>query len=167
MSHKRLLLPMCTIGSLFVGPLAFASDDMKTDSPAKKEASTQRVEPNTKMDSSAQQMRHDEKTPDSKDVRAGADNTETNKRDRKDTELTADQQKNDKTDLDLTAQIRRSIMSDKSLSTNAHNIKIVAQNGVVTLKGPVQTEAEKQNIEKKASDVAGKTKVDSEIEIKP
>jgi hyperosmotically inducible protein len=98
---------------------------------------------------------------------ADADNTGINKRDRKDTEPTADQQKNDKTDLTLTAEIRRSVMADKTLSTNAHNIKIIADNGHVTLKGPVATVAERTTIENKARQVAGKTNVTSMIDVKP
>lgn len=95
-----------------------------------------------------------------------ADNTGTNKRDRADNEPTADQQKNNKTDLDLTAEIRRAIMKDKGLSMNAHNVKIIAMDGKVTLKGPVETDAEKQTVEQKAFDVAGRARVTSEIEIK-
>jgi hypothetical protein len=95
-----------------------------------------------------------------------ADNTGTNQRDRKDSEPTADQQKNDKTDLDLTAEIRRSVMADKALSTNAHNIKIIAENGKVTLKGPVATAKEKKIVEKKAQQIAGAANVVSEIQIK-
>ena len=95
-----------------------------------------------------------------------ADNTGTNRRDRKDSEPTADQQKNDKSDLDLTAEIRRSVMADKALSTNAHNIKIIAENGKVTLKGPVSTAKEKKIVEKKAQQIAGSENVVSEIQIK-
>jgi hyperosmotically inducible protein len=96
-----------------------------------------------------------------------ADNTATNKRDLKAGEPTADQQKNDKTDLELTAEIRRSVMADKDLSTNAHNIKIIAENGKVTLKGPVATAAERTTIEQKARQVAGKANVTSMIDVKP
>jgi len=96
-----------------------------------------------------------------------ADNTGINKRDRKDSAATADQQKNDKTDLALTAEIRRSVMADKELSTNAHNVKIIAENGKVTLKGPVATVGEQRTIEKKARQVAGKENVTSMLEIKP
>ena len=95
-----------------------------------------------------------------------ADNTGTNRRDRKESEPTADQQKNDKTDLDLTAEIRRSVMADKALSTNAHNVKIIAENGKVTLKGPVATAKEKKIVEKKAQQIAGSENVVSEIQIK-
>ena len=100
-------------------------------------------------------------------TREGADNTGINKRDNQATEPTADQQKNSQSDVDLTAKIRRSIVSDKSLSTNAHNVKIIAQNGVVTLKGPVHSEAEKSTIEQRASSIAGQSKVKNEIDVKP
>jgi hyperosmotically inducible protein len=66
-----------------------------------------------------------------------ADNTRVNKRDRNEASPTADQQKENSTDRELARQIRRAIVKDKSLSTNAHNVKIIAQNGTVTLKGPV------------------------------
>ena len=96
-----------------------------------------------------------------------ADNTGVNKRDRKEGEPTADQSKNNKTDLDLTAQIRRAVVADKGLSTNAHNVKIIALDGVVTLKGPVNSTAERTSIEQKAVEVAGRSKVKNELEIKP
>src|ERR1700675_403251 len=66
------------------------------------------------------------------------DNTKTNKRDRDKNSPTADRQKMNPTDRDLAKRIRASIVDDKSLSTYAHNIKIVAQDGKVTLKGPVR-----------------------------
>lgn len=101
----------------------------------------------------------DEETP-------AADNTGTNRRDRKDSEPTADQQKNGKSDLDLTAEIRRSVMADKGLSINAHNVKIIAENGKVTLKGPVASAKEKKIVEHKAQEIAGRENVVSEIQIK-
>jgi hyperosmotically inducible protein len=95
-----------------------------------------------------------------------ADNTGINQRDRKDSEPTADQQKNGKSDLQLTAEIRRSVMADKALSINAHNVKIIADNGKVTLKGPVANAKEKQIVEDKAQHIAGSENVVSEIQIK-
>jgi hyperosmotically inducible periplasmic protein len=83
------------------------------------------------------------------------DNTKVNKRDRATGEPTADQQKNNRGDLDLTKNIRRSIVEDKSLSTYAHNVKVISQNGTVTLKGPVKSEDEKKAIIDKAVSVAG------------
>jgi hyperosmotically inducible periplasmic protein len=96
-----------------------------------------------------------------------ADNTKTNQRDRSANEPTADQQKENRSDRDITQQIRQSIMKDKSLSTYAHNVKIVTQDGQVTLKGPVQSEDEKKAIEAKAAEVAGENKVNSELNVKP
>jgi hyperosmotically inducible protein len=94
------------------------------------------------------------------------DNTGMNRADRNGDQRTADQQK-DRSDRDLTQQIRRSITADKSLSTDAHNVKVITRGGQVTLKGPVQSESEKRTIEAKAAEVAGEDKVTSELAIKP
>jgi hyperosmotically inducible periplasmic protein len=96
-----------------------------------------------------------------------ADNTKVNQRDRNQNEPTADQQKENSNDRQLAAQIRRAIVKDKSLSTTAHNVKIISQNGAVTLKGPVKSEGEKQAIESKATDIAGAGKVNSELQVAP
>jgi hyperosmotically inducible protein len=110
--------------------------------------------------------KHKVRHPESNAAPAGeADNTGINKRDRKDSQPTADQQQNDKTDLTLTAEIRRSVVADKQLSTNAHNIKIIAQNGKVTLKGPVASAAEKRAVESKAAAIAGTSNVTSMIDV--
>jgi hyperosmotically inducible protein len=93
------------------------------------------------------------------------DNTAVNQRDRDKAEPTADQQKENSSDRETARKIRRSIVKDKSLSTDAHNIKVIAQGGTVTLKGPVKSEEEKQNVEQKAADVVGKDNVKSEIQI--
>ena len=96
-----------------------------------------------------------------------ADNTKVNTRDRAKGAVTADQQKENAGDRDLTQKIRKSLMADKSLSTYAHNVKVVAQGGQVTLKGPVRTEDEKRNVEAKAVEVAGAGHVVNEISIAP
>jgi len=96
-----------------------------------------------------------------------ADNTKVNQRDRNRNEPTADQQKENTSYRQLTAQIRREIVKDKSLSTSAHNVKIIAQNGMVTLKGAVKSDAEKQAIESKAAQIAGDGKVQSELQVAP
>jgi osmotically-inducible protein OsmY len=69
-------------------------------------------------------------------------------------------------DRDITRQIRQSLAKDNSLSSYAHNLKIVTQNGQVTLKGPVRSEEEKKAVEAKASAIAGENKVTSELDIK-
>ena len=96
-----------------------------------------------------------------------ADNTKVNQRDRNQNEPTAEQQRENPNDRQLTQQIRRALVKDKSLSTSAHNVKIIAQNGSVTLKGPVKSDEEKQAIEAKATEIAGAGKVNSEIEVAP
>ena len=98
---------------------------------------------------------------------APADNTQINQRDQNPNEPTADQQKDNPSDRDITRQIRQAIMKDKSLSTYAHNVKIITQDGQVTLKGPVRSDDEKKTIEEKATEVAGENKVTSELEVKP
>ncbi len=97
---------------------------------------------------------------------APADNTKVNQRDRDQNEPTADQQKENGSDRVLAQQVRRALVRDKSLSTYAHNIKVIAQNGVVTLKGPVHSDQEKQAIEAKAAEAAGgPDKIKSEIDV--
>jgi osmotically-inducible protein OsmY len=96
-----------------------------------------------------------------------ADNTKVNQRDKAASQPTADQQKENATDRNLTRQIRQAISKDKSLSTYAHNVKIVSQGGQVTLKGPVRSEEEKQAIEAKAQEIAGGGNVTSQIEVAP
>jgi hyperosmotically inducible protein len=95
------------------------------------------------------------------------DNSRTNKRDRDKSSPTADRQKMNATDRDLAKRIRSAIVDDKSLSTYAHNIKIVAQDGKVTLKGPVRSEEEKSSIEAKAIEVAGAANVINQLEVAP
>jgi len=93
------------------------------------------------------------------------DNTKTNKQDRSASQPTADQQKNNKSDRETAKEIRKSIQSDKSLSTYAHNVKVIAQHGNVTLKGPVRSEEEKKTIQEKAAAVAGESNVVNELTI--
>jgi len=79
--------------------------------------------------------------------------------------MTPGDQSNNKADLNLTQQIRKAVIADKSLSTNAKNVKIIAANGIVTLRGPVNTPQEKATIEAKAQSIAGANNVESQLEI--
>jgi hyperosmotically inducible periplasmic protein len=79
---------------------------------------------------------------------------------------TADQQKENPADRDIARKIRQSVTADKTLSTYAHNVKIIAENGVVTLKGPVRSAQEKQSVVIKAAEVVGKANVTDELTIK-
>ena len=96
-----------------------------------------------------------------------ADNTKVNQRDRNSNESTADQQKENRSDRDITQQIRKAIVKDKSLSSYAHNVKVITQNGMVTLKGPVRSEDEKMAVAAKAAEVAGQDKVTTQLDVKP
>jgi hyperosmotically inducible periplasmic protein len=96
-----------------------------------------------------------------------SDNTKMNQRDRNASEPTADQQQNNRSDRDITQQIRQAIAGDKTFSSYAHNIKVITQNGQVTLKGPVRSDDEKRAVEAKAAAIAGDTKVTSELTVKP
>lgn len=90
------------------------------------------------------------------------DNTKVNK----DQTVTADQQKEKVTDRDLAQKVRKAIVADKSLSTYAHNVKVIVQNGRVTLKGPVKSDDERRAVESKAVEIAGTGNVTNETSVK-
>jgi hyperosmotically inducible protein len=96
-----------------------------------------------------------------------ADNTKNNKGDQSSGAMTADQQKMNPTDRDLTKKIRKALHHDASLSSYAHNIKIISQDGKVTLKGPVRSDDEKSAIEAKATEVAGQGNVTNQLTVAP
>ena len=96
------------------------------------------------------------------------DNTSVNKRDQNPGEATADQQKMNAADRALTAKIRKAVIADKSLSTYAHNVKIISQNGTVTLKGPVHSDDEVKSIVAMATEGTGSPdKVVNQMSVKP
>jgi len=104
----------------------------------------------------------------STDPKTKPDNTAVNKRDRSSGEATADQQKMNAADRALTAKIRKAVMADKSLSTYAHNVKIISQNGTVTLKGPVHSDDEVKSIMAKATEGTGSPdKIVNQMSVKP
>lgn len=92
----------------------------------------------------------------------GVDNTAQNKG----SQATADNQSNAKADRMMTAQIRRAIIKDKSLSLDGHNVKIIVQNGTVTLKGPVASEQEKEKILQDAASVTSSDKIADQLTVK-
>jgi hyperosmotically inducible protein len=99
---------------------------------------------------------------------AKPDNTKVNERDRNPDEATADRQKMNASDRKLTAEIRKSVMADKALSTYAHNVKIISQDGTVTLKGPVRSDDEVKSILAKAVEAVGSPdKVVNQMSVKP
>jgi osmotically-inducible protein OsmY len=78
---------------------------------------------------------------------------------------TADNQKNNKTDIQTTADIRKAVVADKSLSTAAHNVKIITRNGAVTLRGRVSSQDEEKSVVAKAEEVAGHGNVTDELKV--
>ena len=102
------------------------------------------------------------------DAKTKPDNSAVNKRDRNPGEATADQQKMNAADRGITAKIRKSVMADKSLSTYAHNVKIISQDGTVTLKGPVLSDDEVKSLVAKATEVTGSgDKVINQLSVQP
>jgi hyperosmotically inducible periplasmic protein len=95
------------------------------------------------------------------------DNTKMHKGDARQEASTADPQKMNSSDRAITQKIRAEIMKDKSLSAYAHNVKIITQDGKVTLKGPVRSQDEKASVEGRAAAIAGDGNVTSQIEIVP
>ncbi|HET6980874.1 MAG TPA: BON domain-containing protein [Myxococcaceae bacterium] len=136
-----------TLGLLLLGASALAASPDPSSSKSKVDAGTKRTQ---------QRAQDPEVDPSNSAVN-----------EHQDQESTADRQSNAQSDLDLTAKIRRSIVDDKSLSTSAHNVKIIAQNGQVTLKGPVRSEAEKNAVQQQASSIAGQPNVKNELDVQP
>jgi hyperosmotically inducible protein len=95
-------------------------------------------------------------------AQAAPDNTKQNQ----DHATTADSQSNASADRATTAKVRKAIMADKNLSTYAHNVKIITNNGQVTLKGPVKSEEEKQQIASDASSVVSAENVTNQLTVK-
>jgi osmotically-inducible protein OsmY len=94
-----------------------------------------------------------------------ADNTAKNERDRASAAPTPEDQSNQTSDVELAAKIRRAIVGADDLSFTAHNVKIIAEDGRVTLRGPVTSAAEKARVEQTARKAAGSARVVSQLEI--
>lgn len=94
------------------------------------------------------------------------DNTGVNVRDRDDSAKTSISQIESEKDVDITAKIRKRVV-DTEMSVNAQNVKIITQDGKVTLRGPVKSVDEKTQIEKLAQEVAGTENVDNQLEVQP
>jgi len=92
-----------------------------------------------------------------------ADNSARNKDDKAATPMN---QGNSKADIATTAQIRREVMALDDLSLTAKNVKIITNEGKVTLRGPVNTAAEKQSICDIADRIAKAEHVDNQLEVK-
>jgi len=107
---------------------------------------------------------NDSSMKDTKTTVVDRDNSAMNKRDRDASTKTPLDQNENKVDIGITASIRTSVVETK-MSTNAQNVKIITQDGNVTLRGPVKTLEEKNRIEEIARNVAGVKAVESQIEV--
>ena len=92
------------------------------------------------------------------------DNTATNERDRSGETQTSGDQSNSPADLKITQAIRQALMKDSELSTTAKNIKIITNNGQVTLR--VKNAQEKAKIDQLAKSAAGGAKIDDQLDVK-
>jgi len=99
-------------------------------------------------------------------ISPAADNSARNERDRSGQTQTSGDQSNSSTDIKTTAAIRRAVMQDHSLSATAKNVKIITENGVVTLRGPVKSESERTKVVELAKTHAGSAKVEDQLEVK-
>lgn len=99
-------------------------------------------------------------------ARSAAENTERNVRDKSGTTLTPEDQKESKSDVKITANMRKAVVADKSLSVNAKNVKIITRNGVVTLRRPVENEAERMKLQQIVTQTPGAVRADNQFGIK-
>jgi len=93
------------------------------------------------------------------------DNTASNMRDRDLTPLTPLDQGNSKADTDRTAEIRRAILDREGLSVNARNVKVITNDGHVTLRGPVNSAEEKRQLGEIAARIATQEHTDNQLEV--
>ena len=99
------------------------------------------------------------------DEKTKADNTATNERDRSGETQTSGDQSNSSADLKITQAIRQALMKDSELSMTAKNIKIITDNGQVTLRGPVKNAQEKAKIDQLARSAAGGAKIVDQLDV--
>ena len=95
-----------------------------------------------------------------------SDNTDMNERGKSAATKAAQKQTNRERDRKLMATVRRAVVDEKTRSTSAHNVKIVALNGAINLRGPVNNESEKKKVEELAKQVRGATSVANQLDIK-
>ena len=100
------------------------------------------------------------------DDKTKSDNTAINQRDRSGETETSGDHSNGSSDLKITQAIRQALMKDSELSMTAKNVKIITNNGQVTLRGPVKNAQEKAKIDQLAKSAAGGAKIDDQLDVK-
>jgi hypothetical protein len=138
---KRMVLIGMAVAAVVGSPFAMSADPVLTSPPA---------EPPTAQGG----------------LRGDVDNSGMNTRDRNGTTLVPQNQPNFAQDRQLLAAVRRSVVHEKALSIMAHNVKIIATAGVVTLRGPVRSDVERERVEQIAQLVPGVTSVVNELDVK-
>ncbi len=93
------------------------------------------------------------------------DNSKVNERDRHDQAPTPLDQGNNSEDLRVTKEIREAIVDRDGLSFTAQNVKVITEAGRVTLRGPVETTAERDAIVGIATSVVGAERVENLLEV--
>jgi osmotically-inducible protein OsmY len=96
---------------------------------------------------------------------AEADNTGRNERDREGGTLTPMDQSENEGDREITQTIRQKIVDHEGMSTNGRNVKVITIDGVVTLRGPVASAAERTAIAGIAKGTPGVKRVDDQLEV--
>jgi len=99
------------------------------------------------------------------DDKTKPDNTAINQRDRSGETETSGDQSNSSADLKITQAIRQALVKDSELSTTAKNIKVITNNGQVTLRGPVKNAQEKAKISQLARSAAGGAQIDNQVDV--
>lgn len=94
-----------------------------------------------------------------------ADNTGRNAVDRNDGTLTPMDQSEAQPDLDITAQIRKRLVAADGLSFSAINLKVITQEGRVTLRGSVENVSELVRVVEIANSVAGVVNIDNQVQV--
>lgn len=79
--------------------------------------------------------------------------------------LTAQNQSGLEKDIDVTTRIRQELVNDKTLSTYAKNVKIIVLKKGITIKGPVNTIAERDRIVNVANGVAPQMKIYNQMTV--
>lgn len=146
------LAPAAT-GVVLILALVACGDDANKTPPAPKTTPTSEVAPADKPVAT---------TTNSQSV--AADNSGQNKRDDGTTVTPVDQGTSEK-DLAITQSVRKAVVAHKGLSINGQNVKIIAKDGVVVLRGPVESESERSAIIAMAEQVPEVHTVINKLEI--
>ena len=93
------------------------------------------------------------------------DDTGRNVRDKNGNHVTADDQKLSGQDIEILARLRSEIVANKGLSSNGHNVKIIVEKQKVTLRGPVDSAAERTWIHETVARIAKGYSVVNNLEV--